>query len=116
MKRLITACALLALLAGGCILEYQAVSRTTDALALAVSGQTEPAALSACFADWQARRPLLAALVRHAELDQVDTLYRRAIQAARNRDPNETRLQVAELTGALRHIADMEFPSLHNLL
>lgn len=116
MKRLITACALFALLIGGCFFEYQTVSRTTDALASAVSGQTEPAVLAACFADWQACRPLLASLVRHAELDQIDTLYRRAIQAARNHDPNETRLQVAELSGALRHIAEMEFPSLHNIL
>ena len=45
-----------------------------------------------------------------------DPLYRRAIQAARNRDQNEARLQVAELSGALRHIAEMEFPSLHNIL
>ena len=84
--------------------------------ALAVSGQTDPAVLTACFDDWQACRPLLASLVRHAELDQIDTIYRRAIQAARNHDQNEARLQVAELSGALRHIAEMEFPSLHNIL
>ena len=99
MKRLVTACALFVLLIGGCFWEYQTVSRTTDTLALAVSGQTDPAVLTACFDDWQACRPLLASLVRHAELDQ-----------------NEARLQVAELSGALRHIAEMEFPSLHNIL
>ena len=116
MKRLVTACALFVLLIGGCFWEYQTVSRTTDTLALAVSGQTDPAVLTACFDDWQACRPLLASLVRHAELDQIDTLYRRAIQAARNHDQNEARLQVAELSGALRHIAEMEFPSQHNIL
>ena len=70
MKRLVTACALFVLLIGGCFWEYQTVSRTTDTLALAVSGQTDPAVLTACFDDWQACRPLLASLVRHAELDR----------------------------------------------
>ena len=106
MKRLIAACTLLFLLSVSCFAEYQAVARTTDALAAAVDGQTDPAAN---------HKPLLASLIRHNEIDQIENLYRRAIQAANNRDLNETRLQVAELTGMLRHLPELESPSLHNV-
>ena len=34
----------------------------------------------------------------------------------RTHPQNDARLQVTELRGALRHIAEMEFPSLHNTL
>lgn len=115
MKRLIAACTLLLLLGVGCVVEYQAVARTTDGLAASVADQTDPAVLAACFEDWTSHKPLLAALIRHNEIDQIENLYRRAIQAANNHDLNETRLQVAELTGMLRHLPELEFPSLHNI-
>lgn len=115
MKRLITACTLLFLLSVSCFAEYQAVARTTDALAAAVDGQTDPAVLTECFDAWADHKPLLASLIRHNEIDQIENLYRRAIQAANNRDLNETRLQVAELTGMLRHLPELEYPSLHNV-
>lgn len=115
MKRLIAACTLLVLLSVGCFVEYQSVARTTDTLAAAVDGQTDPAVLTACFDDWATHKALLASLIRHNEIDQIENLYRRAIQAANNDDLNETRLQVAELTGMLRHLPELEFPSLHNI-
>lgn len=116
MRRLITACTLLIVLSISCFVEYQAVFRTSSALADAVDGQTDPAVLTECFDAWNDHKTLLASLIRHTEIDQIENLYRRAIQAADNGDFNETRLQVAELTGMLRHLPALEFPSLHNIL
>lgn len=115
MKRLLVACALLLGLIAGCVVEYMAVTRATDKLSAAVSGQTDAVVLQMCFADWNTHKPMLAALIRHNEIDQIENLYRRAIQAAQNNDLNETRLQVAELTGMLQHLSKLEFPSWHNI-
>ena len=115
MKRLLVACALLLGLIIGCFVEYTAVSRATDELSAAVSGQTDAVVLQMCFARWNTHKRVLAALIRHNEIDQIENLYRRSIQAAQNNDLNETRLQVAELTGMLRHLSELEFPSWHNI-
>lgn len=116
MKRLITACVLLVLLCAGCFVQYRAVTSASNQLAAAVSGQTDPAVLAACYADWSDRKPLLTSVIRHTEIDQIETLYRRAIQAADNHDLNETRLQVAELTSMLERLAALEAPLLRNIL
>lgn len=54
-------------------------------------------------------------MIAHNEIDQIETLYLRAMQAAENQDINETRLQVAELTGMLLHLSQIQFPHLYNV-
>ena len=115
MKRIITACVLFLLMVFGCAMEYRTVSQTANALSASVSGQTEPEILSASYAEWQSKKNLLSAMIAHNEIDQIETLYLRAMQAAENQDINETRLQVAELTGMLLHLSQLPFPHLYNV-
>lgn len=115
MKRVIMACLLFSFLLASCILEYQTILRTTDHLITAVSNQDTPIGLYRAQQEWQSSKSLLSGLIRHNEIDQIENLYRRAIQAAENQDKNETRLHVAELTGVLAHLPEMEFPYLHNI-
>ncbi|MBS5150324.1 MAG: DUF4363 family protein [Butyricicoccus pullicaecorum] len=115
MKRIVTACVLLLLIIFGCVMEYRTVSQTANALSASVSGQTAPEVLSASYAEWQDKKDLLSAVIAHNEIDQIETLYLRAMQAAKNQDIDETRLQVAELTGMLLHLSQIQFPHLHNV-
>lgn len=115
MKRIVTACVLLLVIVFGCVMEYRAVSQTADTLSAAIAGQTDPAILLENYAVWQDKKPLLSSMIEHSEIDQVETLYLRAIQAAKNHDLNETRLQVTELTGMLEHLSELQFPHLYNI-
>lgn len=115
MKRLIAACVLFSLILFGCIAEYWTVSNTADTLAAAVSGQTDPAILYESYQQWSEKKTTLSAMIAHTEVDQIENLFVRALQASRNQDLNETRLQVAELTGMLRHLSELQFPHLYNI-
>lgn len=115
MKRIIAAITLLSLMVFGCVMEYRTVSQTANTLSASISGQTAPEALHASYAEWQSKKNLLSAMIAHNEIDQIETLYLRAIQASENQDLNETRLQVAELTGMLMHLSRLQFPHLYNV-
>lgn len=115
MKRIITACVLLFLIVLGCIMECHTVLQTTSTLSASIAGQTAPEVLSASYAEWQKKRNLLSAMIAHDEIDQIETLYLRAMQAAKNHDLDETRLQVAELSGMLTHLSELQFPHLYNI-
>lgn len=115
MKRIVAACVLLSLMVFGCVMEYRTVSQTANTLSASVAGQTAPEVLHANYTEWQNKKNLLSAMIAHNEIDQIETLYLRAIQAAENHDENETRLQVAELTGMLMHLSQLQFPHLYNV-
>ena len=109
MKRIITACVLFLLMVFGCAMEYRTVSQTANALSASVSGQTEPEILSASLCRMAKQKKLASAMIAHNEIDQIETLYLRAMQAAENQNIYETRLQVAELTGMLLHLSQIQF-------
>ncbi len=115
MKRLAAACILLALIGFGCVAEYRTVASTANALASAVTGQTDTMTLYENYEIWSRKKPLLSAMVAHPEIEQIEALFLRALQASRNDDLDETRLQVAELTGMLRHLPELQFPHLYNI-
>ncbi len=115
MKRLVAACVLLSLISFGCITEYRTIANTANTLAAAVSGQTDTEILYESYSEWSRKKPTLSAMIAHPEIDQIENLFIRAIQASRNEDLNETRLQVAELTGMLRHLSELQFPHLYNI-
>lgn len=125
MKRLCIAIALLAGMIWGCFLSYQTLDRTTAELAgqvaktdaLLSSGAWEEAyaALQESYYSWERRQPLLGALVRHNELDDIENLFLRAMQAMDNADENEYRLQSRELQGMLLHLPEMEQPVTQNI-
>lgn len=115
MKRIAAAIVLLFVIVFGCVMEYRTVSLTAQTLSASVCGQTEFSVLHESYTAWQSKKSLLSAMIAHNEIDQIETLYLRAMQAAENNDLNETRLQVAELTGMLRHLSQLQFPHLYNI-
>lgn len=115
MKRIVAASILFLLIVFGCVTEYRAVSNAAESLSASVSGQTDSRVLYESYTQWQSKKPLLCSMIAHNEIDQIETLYLRAIQAAKNQDLDETRLQVAELTGMLMHLSETQFPHLYNV-
>ena len=115
MKRIVTAYVLFSLIVFGCVMEYRTVSQTAETLSASIAGQTDTRILYESYTQWQSKKPLLSSMITHTEIDQIENSYRRAIQASENQDLNETRLQVAELTGLLAHLSQLQFPHLYNI-
>lgn len=125
MKRLVIACILLLTVTAACIVGCMTVQhavRDTAAVAVSAREQAQADDLAACVqilqsgqSDWTRRVRLLGAIVRHNELNQIDVLYRRAVQAGQNDDKHELLLQLSELDEMLRQLADMELPTLGNV-
>lgn len=126
MKRVVTAVVLMLALSAGCFCANRYIERSTAQLqertaavytALQQEGIPQARrAMADSYALWQQRRAPLSALVRHNELDEIDRLYQRSMQALDNADKNESLLQLRELRGMLRLLPDMEKPTYANLL
>ena len=126
MKRVTAACAIFVLLVLGCAGAYWSVDRVTESLAAEVqrahdaltSEDYEAASriMQSGYQNWRGRHELLGALIRHNEIDEIENLYLRAIQCVENEDMDEGRVQTRELAGMLRHLTEMEQPSIGNIL
>lgn len=125
MKRVIIAVVLLAVLLLFCIWAYAYLDRHTAALAQTID-EAEQAVRAADFtgaasrmaqsyAAWTRLCSTLGALVRHNEIDAIETLYVRAQQAVDSQNANDALLETAELRALLLHLAEMEAPSFANL-
>lgn len=125
MKRLLIAVALLIIIISGCVTAYIRLDLLTQELADHIlesnafleTGDREEsnAILQETYNLWLGHRNMLGALVRHNELDTIQNLFLRALQAMDNRDDNEFYLQTRELHGMLLHIPEMERPSIGNI-
>ena len=105
MGRLMIALALCGALAGGSVWSLHAVEQTVLPIAAAVeAGRTEQA-----YAAWEDAQPLLGALLLHDELDAVGRLFARVRAAA----PDSA--DAAELSAQLRHLPDLQRPSITNI-
>lgn len=105
MGRLMIALALCGALAGGSVWSLHAVEQTALPIAAAVeAGRTEQA-----YAAWEDAQPLLGALLLHDELDTVGRLFARVRAAA----PDSA--DAAELSAQLRHLPDLQRPSIKNI-
>ena len=91
MKRLLTAAVLCTVLILGSVWSVRAVDNTAQAVAL------------------------LGALLLHSEIDQADRLFDRVLAAQQNGLTDEFSLDRAELLAQLRHLPDVQRPTLKNL-
>lgn len=111
MKRLLTAAVLCAVLILGSVWSVKAVDNTAQAVALDVENDR----LNEARETWDAAQTLLGALLLHSEIDQADRLFDRVLAAQQNGLTDEFSLDRAELLAQLRHLPEVQRPTLKNL-
>ncbi len=126
MKRVAIACSILVLLIIGCFAGYRAITETisstqtqiTQTTAHLDAGELGQAmeTLSQSYGHWTDSRFLLAALVDHQVLDEVDALYQRAAEIIRIGSTEDARPTLRMLAAALDHITETERLTLANIL
>ena len=109
MKRLLAAAVLCAVLILGSVWSINAVQKTTQAVALDVENDR----LTEARETWDSAQTMLGALLLHEELDQADRLFDRVLAAQDS--GADTALDRAELLAQLRHLPELQKPSLKNL-
>lgn len=109
MKRLLAAAVLCAVLILGSVWSVNAVQKTTQAVALDVENDR----LTEARETWDSAQTMLGALLLHEELDQADRLFDRVLAAQDS--GTDTALDRAELLAQLRHLPELQKPSLKNL-
>ncbi len=98
------------------------ISETTRCLetaqTLAQSGDLAAAALAVEQAQriWDRWETFLGSVARHDELDELRYTFARLPGFAADNNSDEFRAQCAELIARVKHIREMERPSLHNIL
>ena len=110
MKRLLTAAVLCTVLILGSVWSIKAVDNTAQAVALDVENDR----LNEARETWDAAQTLLGALL-HSEIDQADRLFDRVLAAQQNGLTDEFSLDRAELLTQLRHLPEVQRPTLKNL-
>lgn len=125
MKRLITALTLLAVIIAMGIFSYRYISRTVDMLAHTVTaaraelqaGSMDAAqqTMAQSYAGWQQREGALRTIMRHNEIDEIERLYQRTLQALELGDTDEGLLTLAELLTLIGRLPQMEQPTLSNV-
>ncbi len=111
MQRIIAALFLCAALVSGSIWSLRVVERTMDEIALTVeAGQLEQA-----YAQWEDAQLLLGSLLLHDEIDQAERLFQRVLTAEYIESTTDYRIDCSELLTQLRHLPDLQRPSLKNL-
>ena len=111
MRRVWMALALLALLLLGSWWSLRTVERTTEAIA----AEIEAGNLDAAHQRWDEAQVLLGSLLLHDELDAADRLFDRVLAARDAGNGEDFALDRTELLSQLRHLPDLERPSLINL-
>lgn len=112
MRRMLVAIALLAVLVAGCIWSDQALDRAVAEIANAV----ETGDLETAYQKWTDAETLFGSLLLHDELDEADRLFERIRQAKAIGKEDELALCRAELLAQLRHLPDLDEPSVKNVL
>ena len=111
MKRLFAAAVLCAALILGSMWSVSAVDKTAQAVALDVENDR----LTEARETWDSSQTMLGSLLLHDEIEQADRLFDRVLAAQQNGQPDELALDRAELLAQLRHLPDLQRPSLKNL-
>ena len=111
MKRLLTAAVLCTVLILGSVWSVRVVDNTAQAVALDVENDR----LNEARETWDAAQTLLGALLLHSEIDQADRLFDRVLAAQQNGLTDEFSLDRAELLAQLRHLPEVQRPTLKNL-
>ena len=110
MKRLLTAAVLCTVLILGSVWSVRVVDNTAQ-----VALDVENNRLNEARETWDAAQTLLGALLLHSEIDQADRLFDRVLAAQQNGLTDEFSLDRAELLAQLRHLPEVQRPTLKNL-
>ena len=126
MKRVLIACVLLLSIIAGCIGGYFSIRQITDfsiqtvqSAARAAGGNDIAGALTELQtgqAQWSDHSTILSALVDHQAIDEIDTLYRRAISFAAANEKPHLFSELAALSAALERMQTAERLSLETIL
>ena len=108
MTRLLTAAVLCTVLILGSVWSVRVVDNTAQAVALDVENDR----LNEARETWDAAQTLLGALLLHSEIDR---LFDRVLAAQQNGLTDEFSLDRAELLAQLRHLPEVQRPTLKNL-
>ena len=112
MKRLIAAAVLCAALVLGSVWSGCAVQRVSDA----VLHEMENGRFDEAHRTWKAAQTLLGALLLHEEIEQADRLFDRVLAAQEAGLTAELTLDQTELRAQLKHLPELQKPSLKNIL
>lgn len=125
MKRLTVAILIIAVLVFSCLFSYSGLSKLTQEVAENVSmadtalrnqgAQVATHKLEQAYSLWHTRQSTLGALVRHNELDDIENLFHRALQSLADNELSEYRMHSRELQAMLKHIPEMELPTIQNI-
>ena len=111
MRRVVFALILGALLIWGSVWSLRAVGRAAGAAAADLSAGR----LTQAHEKWEASQTLLGALLVHSEVDQADRLFDRVLAEAAAGQTEALAADCAELLAQLRHLPELQRPSLKNL-
>ena len=110
MKRLIAAAVLCAALILGSVWSGCAVQRVSDT----VVREVEDSRLDEAQRTWKSAQTLLGALLLHEEIEQADRLFDRVLAAQHSGSAEQA--DRAELLAQLRHLPELQKPSLKKIL
>lgn len=87
-----------------------------DQLAQAGDWSGAEDALAESYGSWSAGRTWLRIVAHHDDVDDAESMYRRAMAFAAGREPDEFRAEIADLRDQLRLLAEAERPDIRNIL
>lgn len=125
MKRVWIAIILITVVLWGCFASQHYLTNITTELAgqiydadrLAQEGDLTGCAdlVYSSYKEWKAKESSVGAIIRHLEMDNIESLYIRTLQCAVNKNKGDYLVESKELQGLLLHLADMEKPKIKNL-
>ena len=86
------------------------------ALARAEDWSAAADALEESYQDWSRRQGYLRTVTQHQAIDSAQAMYCRALAFAAVQEPNEFQAELAGLHAQLALLAEMERPTLQNIL
>lgn len=112
MRRVVVSLVLCVLLVWGSVWSLRTVERAAGA----VANEIEAGRLTQAHQIWEDCQTLLGSLLLHEEIDQADRLFDRVLAEAAAGQTDALAADCAELLAQLRHLPELQRPSLKNLL
>ena len=100
---------------GGRTETWVSMLEETDEAAWREDWQTATQHLDRAYGSWQREQTLLHTLASHDELEQAESLFAGAFAACREMDGPDFHTMLAQLTAALRHLAEGQAVSVKNI-
>ena len=95
---------------------WQAQLRQSDALAQAGDWPAAVSVLTDSYRDWTQRQGYLHIVTQHDAVDDAEAMYHRCLAFAAAKEDSEFRAELADLRAQLALLAEMERPTVRNIL